>query len=298
MTERYLKEKEISRKRTIENDRKIIKRLLLFFGEATPLTEITAPRIAEYRIMRLTTVSEKTKRTLEPGSVNRELSVLRGLLRLAADQECGYLDQAPKVRLEREPQGRLRFLTDDEATRLLDECRKAAEHPVVSCRSPCLYLVVVVALSTGMRKSEVLGLEWERVNFSRGVVQLETTKNGARREISMNQAVYDVLSALPKSDSRLFPRSVRTAFEGALKRAGVKNFHFHDLRHSFASKLTMKGRPLREIQDLLGHKSIRMTERYSHLAPERLRDAVAFLDFFQHNVSTRRSTDAVTTRQN
>jgi integrase len=132
------------------------------------LTEITAPRIAEYRIMRMTTKSDKTQRNLEPGSVNRELLVLRGLVRPAADEECGYLEKAPKVRLEREPQGRLRFLSDDERDRLLDECRKAAEQPVESCRSPFLYPVVVVALNTGMRKSEILNLEWERVNFSRG----------------------------------------------------------------------------------------------------------------------------------
>jgi integrase len=167
MTERYLKEKEISRKRTVSNDRRIIKMLLAFFGESTPLTEITAPRIAEYRIMRLTTKSEKTQRALEPGSVNRELSILRGLLRLAAADECGYLEKAPRVRLEREPQGRLRFLAHDERDRLLDECRKAAEHPVVSCRSPFLYPVVVVALNTGMRKSEILNLEWPRIDFSR-----------------------------------------------------------------------------------------------------------------------------------
>ena len=180
MTERYLKEKEISRKRTVDNDRRIIKMLTAFFGEATPLTAITAPRIAEYRIKRLTTTSEKTGRNLEPGSVNRELSILRGLLRLAADEECGYLEKAPRVRLEREPQGRLRFLSDDESTRLLDECQKAAKRPVETCRSPFLYPVVVVALNTGMRKSEILNLEWDRINFSRGVVQLETTKNGTR----------------------------------------------------------------------------------------------------------------------
>lgn len=94
----------------------------------------------------------------------------------------------------------------------------------------------------------------------------------------MNQAVYDVLSALPKSGRRLFPSSIRRAFENAVERAGVKDFRFHDLRHTFASWLTMKGRPLREVQELLGHKSIYMTQRYSHLAPERLRDAVAALD--------------------
>lgn len=121
--------------------------------------------------------------------------------------------------------------------------------------------------------------QWDRVNFSRGVLQLEATKNGSRREIPMNQAVYDVPSALSRSGSRLFRSSVRKAFDGALERAGIKNFHFHDLRHTFASWLTMKGRPLKEVQELLGHKSITQTERYSHLAPEWLREAVASLEF-------------------
>jgi integrase len=156
---------------------------------------------------------------------------------------------------------------------------KAGEHRVIPRRSPDLYPVVVIALNTGMRKGEIFGLEWDRINFSRGVVQLEETKNGTRREIPMNQAVYDVLSSLPRSGSRLFRGTVRAAFESALERASIKNFHFHDLRHTFASWLTMNGRPLKEVQELLGHKSITQTERYSHLAPERLREAVATLEF-------------------
>jgi len=247
----------------------------------TPLTEITAPRIAEYRLMRLTTTSAWTGRVIEPSSVNRELSILRGLLRMAADDECDYLEQVPKVKMLKEPQGRLRFLSEPEASRLLEECRRAGHHPVSSCRSPDLYAVVVVALNTGMRRGEVLGLEWSRVDLSRGVLQLEETKSGTRREIPMNRAVYDVLAALPRSGgARLFPRSVRGAFLSAVERAKIPNFHFHDLRHTFASWLTMRGRPLKEVQELLGHKSIRMTERYSHLAPERLRDAVAMLEDF------------------
>jgi integrase len=175
------------------------------------------------------------------------------------------------VKLEEEDQGRLRFLSDDECARLLAGCRTSGQ--------PLLYPIVVIALNTGMRRSEVLGLTWDRVDVARGVLQLEKTKNGKRREIPMNRAVYDVLSALPKSGGRLFPSSIRRAFENAVERAGVKDFHFHDLRHTFASWLTMKGRPLREVQELLGHTSISMTERYAHLAPERLRDAVASLDF-------------------
>jgi integrase len=219
MTERYLKEKEISRKRTLQQDKDTITRLLAFFGELTPLTAITSPRIAEYRIGRSTTISEKTKRTLAPASVNRELSVLRALLKLAADEECGYLEKAPKVKLDKEAQGRLRYLSADEEARLLAECRKAGEYPVIPRRSPDLYPVVVIALNTGLRKSEIMHLEWARIDFSRGVIRVgddqeqDPTKSRRRREIPMNRQVYDVLTALPRSGSRLFRGSVRKAFD-------------------------------------------------------------------------------------
>jgi len=204
MTERFLLEKEAAKKKTIKSDRQIIARLLVAFGPETPLTEITAPKIADYRLARLTTTSPKIKKLIQPGTVNRELQVIRGLMRMAAGEDCGYLEKAPTVKMEKEPEGRLRFLTEDEATRLLDECRKAAEHPNPTNRSPRLHALAVVALHTGMRRGELVGLVWSRVNFSRGVIQLEKTKAGRRREIPMNRAVYDALSACPRPGSACF----------------------------------------------------------------------------------------------
>jgi integrase len=225
-------------------------------------------------------VSAKTGKRLEPATVNRELQVLRGMLRMAASEDCAYLAKAPTVKMEKEPEGRLRYLSEDEATRLLEECRRSAEHPISTNRSPRLHALVVVALHSGMRRGELCGLVWTRVDFSRGVIQLEKTKAGRRREIPMNRAVYDVLSALPKTGERVFPSTYRTAFEHAVIRAKIHDFTFHGLRHTFASWLTMKGRPLKEVSELLGHSSVKMTERYAHLAPERLRDAVAALEDF------------------
>jgi len=290
MTERYLLEK--ARKKTLQSDKNLIARLLVAFGSDTPLTEITAPKIAEYRLDRLTIVSPKTGKRLEPSTVNRELQVLRCLLRMAASEDCGYLDKAPRVKMEKEPEGRERWLTQDEATRLLAECRKAAEHPVSTNRSPRLHALVVVALHTGMRRGELCGLVWKRVDFSRGVIQLEQTKNGKRREVPMSQAAYMALSALPKAGERVFPGTFRTAFEHAVERAGLEDFVFHDLRHTCASWLTMEGRPLKEVSELLGHSSVKMTERYSHLAPKRLRDAVAVLDRVFSTTATQTPTPA------
>jgi integrase len=280
MTERYLKEKEAAKKKTIKSDKNIIARLLLAFGPDTPLKDVTAPKIAEYRLARLTTTSPKIKRLLQPGTVNRELQVIRGLMRMAAGEDCAYLEKAPTVKMEREPEGRLRFLSEDEATRLLEECQRSAKHPNPTNRSPRLHALVVLALHTGMRRGELCGLVWSRVDFSRGVIQLEKTKAGRRREIPMNLAVDNALSALPKVRERVFPSTYRTAFDHAVTRAKIHDFTFHGLRHTFASWLTMKGRPLKEVSELLGHSSVKMTERYAHLAPERLRDAVAVLDDF------------------
>jgi integrase len=171
MTERYLLEKEAAKKKNIKADKHIIARLLAAFGPDTPLTEITAPKISAYRLERLTIISPKSKALLGPGTINRELQVLRGLLRMAASEDYGYLVKAPTVKMEKEPEGRLRFLTQDEAARLLDECRRAAEHPVSTNRSPRLHALVTVALHTGMRRGELAGLVWDRVDFSRGVLR-------------------------------------------------------------------------------------------------------------------------------
>ena len=174
----------------------------------------------------------------------------------------------PRIRLAKEPEGRLRFLSEAEAVRLLTECRRAVTHPVASCRSPLLLAVVTVALNTGMRRGEILGLTWDRVDFARGVVLLEITKSGRRREVPMNRAVYDVLAPLarPEATGRVFgPGTGCRAFPNALERAQLGDFRFHDLRHTFASWLVMRGRPLKEAQELLGHATITMTMRYAHL---------------------------------
>jgi len=162
--------------------------------------------------------------------------------------------------------------------RLLTACEQS--------RNPYLSTIVTIALNTGMRKGEILRLEWDRVDFSRGVLLAEKTKSGRRREILMNRDVYDALSKLPPvREGFLFRKrtgaawgNIRTAFERACQEAKLEDFHFHDLRHTCASWLIMKGRSLKEVQDLLGHREFSMTLRYAHLSPDRLRDAVASLE--------------------
>jgi len=202
--------------------------------------------------------------------------MLRHLLRLS--EEWGYIAKAPRIRMGREPEGRLRWLTQEEADRLLIACQQS--------KNPYLSTIVVIALNTGARKAEILNLTWERVDFARGILLFDHTKSGKRREVPMNRAVYDALSSIKGERSgRVFRRSngaawgnIRTAFEKAVEAAGVTDFRFHDLRHTAASWLVQRGRSLKEVQELLGHQTFTMTLRYAHLSPDRLRDAVASLD--------------------
>ena len=262
--ERYLAAK--ARKRTLTEDERILGHLKEHFGRDTALAEITASRISEYKGHRLTAVSGAT--------VNRALALLRHLLRLA-HEEWEVLDAVPRIRLEKESEGRLRWLTPEDATRLLEVCRDS--------RNTDLLDLVEFALFTGMRRGEVLGLTWERVDRARGVVLLDITKNGRRREVPLNGRADAVLARRgSKSSALVFGTRrwdhFRTAWENAVERAKLVDFHFHDLRHTFASWAVQRGATLQEVKDLLGHSSLAMVMRYAHLSPEHLRTAVARLD--------------------
>jgi integrase len=155
---------------------------------------------------------------------------------------------------------------------------------------------VIVALNTGLRLGELMGLTWERVDLSRGVIRLEVTKSGRRREVPLNAESYDALVSLnPKASGRVFrTKSVRKAYENAVTNAKLDDVNFHTLRHTFASWAVMRGVSLKELQELLGHSSLAMTMRYAHLAPERLRSAVTRLEGLTSSQPTTESTQAST----
>ena len=272
--ERYLQAK--SRKKSIQDDTRHLTMLRGIFGAETPLTEITAAKISAWKAERLAAICPRTKRGYAAATINRPLQALRHLLRLAHD-EWEVLPAVPKIRTEKEPQGRVRYLEPAEEARLLAACRAS--------RNADLAAIVTMALETGLRKAELLGLTWERLDLSRGVIRLEgfdrrdgtRTKSAKRREVPMRQAVYDILSARPEPrEGRVWrQRRMRTAFESAVKAARIGDFVFHDSRHHFASWFVMRGGSLRALQEILGHADLKMTLRYAHLAPEHLRQEMA-----------------------
>ncbi len=211
-------------------------------------------------------------------TINRELAFLKHLFSKAV--EWGKVNENPvkKVRLYREDNARTRFLSDEEEASLL------------ACCGPQLKPIVVTALHTGFRASELLSLTWQDVDFRRGVVSVRAgyAKNGEARSVPMNDTLTMELKSAkvnPTEGERVFCNrhgqpygSFRTAFERAVRQAGIQDFTFHDLRHTFASRLVMVGVDLPTVKELLGHKEIAMTLRYAHLSSDHKQTAVKKLD--------------------
>jgi integrase len=252
---RYLTHK--TRKKTVKQDELSLRHLRGEFGDA-PLVSITTSRVADYKARLLALTSERTGRPLTSAAVNRKLALLRHVLRLGHEWEM--VEAVPKVRMEREPQGNVRWLSEEELARLM-----------AACADPYLRAVVTVALETGLRAGELRGLTWDRVDLSRGVIRLEVTKSGRRREVPMRQVVYNTLVAMEPKRGRVFPRDWRRAFERAVAEAQLDDFTFHSMRHHFASWFVMRGGSLQTLKEILGHSTLTMTLRYAHLAPEHLR---------------------------
>ncbi len=147
--------------------------------------------------------------------------------------------------------------------------------------------IVIVALNTGMRKGEILRLRWRDIDWTERTITILLTKTNEVRTVPMNEAVRQALGALKSTEGEyVFSRDgvtplgeIRKSFAAALQKAKIQEFRFHDLRHTFASHLVMRGCDLRTVQQLLGHKQIAMTMRYSHLSKAHLADAVEKLGF-------------------
>ncbi len=212
-------------------------------------------------------------------ALNRELELLRAVLNKG--KEWGMIDQNPFSRfqksiMEPEDHGRIRYLTEDEIGKLL------------SAAPPYLRNIIKGALLTGLRKGDLLGLKWTDVDLERGILTFsEQKKRGRRATKALNSDMLALLQAIPanKSDGYIFHgpdgmplKDCQRSFRTALKKAGISNFHFHDLRHCSASILADKGVPLQVIQRHLGHSNIAMTMRYAHLSDAALKEGIEKLN--------------------
>jgi integrase len=222
-----------------------------------PIGQITRAELQDWQT--------RKRQTNKPATVNRIMCRLRNMFNKAVEWEL--LDESPMERLKFLPENnaRLRYLSMEECERLL-----------AACLTPHMRAIATLALHTGMRLGEILSLRGHDLDFSSGHIIVRDSKNGKPRHIPMDSTVRDLLSGYTPTScpSHVFPSAsggrlstVQTAFRNARARAGIPDLHFHDLRHTFASQWMMNGGDLYVLKDILGHKSIVMTQRYAHLSP-------------------------------
>ena len=261
-------------KKSYKRDLTSTRTLLKYMGDKQ-LSQITPLVIENYIKTRLNQTSYRKKVTVSPASVNRELACLRHMFTKAIEWGLINHNPAKKVKSLKEKNKRLRFLSIEEIERLLDSC--------------CVYLkpIVKMAIFSGMRKSEILNLKWKDVDFQNNLIALTDTKSGKMREIPLNNTMREVLLSVPRHlksdyvfcnrDAKPY-RQLRASFRNALRRAGISNCTFHDLRHTFASHMVMNGVDINTLKEILGHSSITMTQRYAHLSPSYKKKAMQNID--------------------
>jgi len=214
--------------------------------------------------------------------VNRYMAALSHVCTTAMN-EWEWLENNPlsKIKKLKEPRGRIRFLNDAEREKLLKACLNASYQN--------MYLIVVLALSTGARRGEIMNIRWTDIDFSRGQIVLHNTKNNERRLLPLTGHALDLMcqhQKVRRIDTDLIfpsqrgdkPHEIKRSWEGALREADIVDFRFHDLRHSAASYLAMNGASLAEIAEVLGHKTLSMVKRYAHLSEAHTNSVVASMN--------------------
>jgi integrase len=283
----YLKWSE--RQRAFKQKELIINQLKERFGPL-PLRRFNTQLVETYQSERLKAGKKKVKSEAiianKPATVNRHIATLKHMFTKAVEWDMveeETLKRIRRVKMLEENNRRLRYLSKEECQSLITVC------------DAHLKPIVIMALNTGMRKGEILSLKWDNVDLTHGFILLDKTKNGERREIPINGTLKASLEKLYKGTTEK-PRRIdvpyvfyaektgnrfvriQRSFNTACRNAKIRDFRFHDLRHTFASQLVMAGIDLTTVKELLGHKDLTMTLRYAHLAPAHKVKAVDILD--------------------
>jgi integrase len=274
------------RQRSFKSKEGFVKQLTQAF-ENLPLRRFNSMLVEQYQ-------TERLQRGNKPATANRHIATLKHMFTKATEWEMvedGVLKRIRKAKLLEENNRRLRYLSREECQNLLNHCD---QH---------LRPIVLTALNTGMRKGEILSLRWDQVDLKYGILLLDKTKNGEPRQIHVTQTLRAELESLYKGtkerprrvdvpwvfyhedndkkdkDPKMKPyKDVKRSFNTACRKAKIRDFRFHDLRHTFASQLIMGGVDLTTLKELLGHKTLGMTLRYSHLSKAHTAKAICVLD--------------------
>lgn len=249
-------------KRSWARDQQSINHFLKHFKNKT-LQQINPWVIEKYKSDR--------KKEVKPSTINRELGTLSNMLNKAVDWGMIKFSPFKGIRRFRVSNVNLRIISDEEFNKLYESSSLDLK-PILLC-----------AISTGMRRGELLNLKWNDTNLNNGYILVRDSKNYESRTIPINATLLKALSDLKKYSQSDYVfegrKTIKKVWTNTLKKSGIAHCRFHDLRHSFASRLVMAGVDLVTVAELLGHKDITMTKRYSHPTPEHKIHAVESLNF-------------------
>ncbi len=241
-----------------------IMRILVPFFKGKALKDISPRMVESYKSLRKKSVAEST--------ITRELACLKHMFTIAIQWGETASNPVKKVRLYQSHLQPMRILSFNEEVELMN------------ASNDNLKPIILTALETGMRKSEILNLKWKQANLQEKNITVEDTKNKEFRIIPISSILLKAFEGLKSNGEYVFAKddgskilSFRTAFKKAIKRAGIPHLRFHDLRHTFGSRAVMGGVDIVTVKELMGHKSIEMTMRYSHPTPDHKRAAVELL---------------------
>ncbi|HSG32885.1 MAG TPA: tyrosine-type recombinase/integrase [Thermodesulfobacteriota bacterium] len=262
LCDEYFHQHSKENKRSWKRDRTTIKHFLEYFGDKN-IGQLNSFVITGWR-------NERSKQ-VKKATVNRELDTIRNMFNKAV--EWGYIDRSPYTGVEKYKVNNtnLRILSKQEFALLVDAATKQFK--------PLLLL----AVNTGMRPNEMLSLKWEDVNLDDGYLLVRDSKNYESRYIPIHKDLVRVLNELKSTCTNEYVfngrKSYRKQWDKAFKLSGIKPCRFYDLRHTFASNLVMSGVDIATVKELMGHKDISMTMRYSHPSPEHKKQAINGLNF-------------------
>jgi len=261
---------ETSHKRTHHDDVLKLRWLAQYLGDKL-LTSVTHDVVVA--------IGARKRSQASAATANRHLALIRAILRRACD-EWEWIEKAPKVKLYKEAKRRVRWITPEQAKALLAELQEHQRD------------MVLFALATGLRQGNVTGLCWLQVDLRRKTawVHGDDAKNGDDLHVSLNDIAMDVLQRQRgKHPERVFTYKGKPinwantrGWRSALVRAGISNFRWHDLRHTWASWLVQHGTPLYDLQEMGGWKSAEMVRRYAHLAPAQMARNASAIDALLH----------------
>lgn len=304
-------------KLSYESDKYYIKKVIDFFGENIPLEQITPSKIEDFKeYLKSYTIKNKIKinnpdygkngsrkkyiyketeiqKNRANSTINRHTEMLSKMFNLCIENNLTNTNPCRSVKQLREENFKIRFLTPEEEKRMFEAIEY---HYTMSSKVngeyefyPYIHLknIIICALQTGMRRGEIFNLKWGQIDLKTGYIEVLKTKSGKARKIPISPRLRLTLEEMliDKQSEYVFVNpetskpyvDIKKAFSSLLEKAEIKNFRFHDLRHTVATRMVEGGADLLVVQEILGHSNIQTTMRYSHPVPERKKNAIDIL---------------------